>query len=157
MIHDFIRQFSDIKITAVKIGNDYYHCPDSVAKIKNSIKVRPYSAGIFLGTRAKSANSEFRPSVALLDILSKNSDKKVFVDKKGEWLFLCGRDLFGASVKKVNFNEEDELVLVQNENDENLGYGLIVTDVKHSRNKDKMVVKNILDRGSFLRREKNKS
>lgn len=157
MIHDFIRQFSDMKITAVKIGNEYYHCPEPVAKLKNSIKVRPYSAGIFLGIRTKGGKIEFKPSVALLDILSKNSDKKIFVDKKGEWLFLCGRDLFGKSIKKANFNEEDELVLVQNENDENLGYGLIVTDVKHSRNKDKVVVENLLDRGSFLRREKNQT
>ena len=152
MIHEFIRQFSDVKITAVKIGNGYYQCNEKVARVKNSIKAKPFAAGIFLGEKARSG---FRPSAALLDILASNSTKKLFVDKKGEWLFLCGRDLFGSSVKKADFNEEEEFVLVQNERDENLGYGLVVADVMHSRNKDKEVVNNLFDRGSFLRREKN--
>ncbi|MDP2750536.1 MAG: hypothetical protein Q8O89_06920 [Nanoarchaeota archaeon] len=152
MIHEFIRQFADIKVTAVRIGNSYYQCEGHLSRIKNSVKIKPFAAGVFLGERFR---SEFRPSVALLDIISKKSDKKIFVNKKGEWLFLCGRDIFGDSVVKADFNEEEEYVLVQNENDENLGYGVITADVKNGRNKSKVVVKNLFDRGNFLRREKN--
>ena len=154
MVHDFVRQFSDIKINAVRISSSYYHCSEKIAKVKNNIKVKPYAAGLFLGSKV---NGQFVPSVGLLDILAKNSDKKVFVNKKGEWLFLCGRDLFGNSVVKSENFEKDSLVLVQNENDENLGYGSVVDYINNPKNKNKMVVKNLLDRGSFLRREKNKS
>ena len=81
-------------------------------------------------------------------MLSKDSKKKLYVNKKAEWLFLCGRDLFGSSIKRSDVKKG--LVLVQNEKDENLGYGKITLPLS---NKDRIVVKNILDRGYYLRKE----
>jgi ribosome biogenesis protein Nip4 len=70
------------------------------------------------------------------------------VDDKAEWLFLCGRDVFGKSVVKANVNSG--IALVVNSKKEVLGYGKITGELK---NKERVFVKNILDRGDYLRRE----
>jgi len=57
-------------------------------------------------------------------------------------MFLCGRDAFADNIVKANVNSG--LVLVQNEKDENLGLGIL----------NEKGIRNILDRGDFLRREK---
>ena len=132
----------------IKIKNSFFLADAGLIEIKNRIKINPESIGIFLG---EIKNSNFYPSSALLDIISKNSEKKIFLNKKTAWLFVCRRDVFGQGIVKANEKKIGELVLVQNENDENLGYGKIIADLS---NKDKMVVKNYFDKGNFLRREK---
>jgi len=73
----------------------------------------------------------------------------VFVDKKGEWLFLCGRDLMKGSIEKAHAT--DGLVLVQNQNDENIGLGRVLVVLSdRSQRKDKIVIKNVKNRGEFL-------
>ena len=83
-------------------------------------------------------------------MVAKKTDRKIFVNRKTAWLFLCGRDIFGRGIVKSNVKKG--LALVQNEADENLGYGEIIADLG---NKDKVVAKNLFDRGNFLRREKH--
>jgi len=138
----------DGKIT--RIRDSFFLADESLLEIKNKIKISPEAAGVFLGEAKKGV---FYPSSALLDIISRNSDKKIFVNKKTAWLFLCGRDIFGQGIVKANEKKTGELVLVQNEADENLGYGKIVLDLS---NKDKMVIKNYFDKGNFIRREHRK-
>jgi ribosome biogenesis protein Nip4 len=104
-----------------------------------------FSGGMFLGSVK---NNHFLPSISLIDWLAKRSDRKIFVNKRTAWLFLCGRDLFGKGIVKSNVGEG--LVLVQNENDENLGYGKIIDELNKM---DSVVVENLLDKGDFLRRE----
>ena len=70
------------------------------------------------------------------------------VDDKAEWLFLCGRDVFAKSVVKANV--KSGRVIVCNKGKEVLGYGNIVGELGR---KDKVFVKNLLDKGDFLRRE----
>ncbi|MBW3014680.1 hypothetical protein KY335_05580 [Candidatus Woesearchaeota archaeon] len=141
MIHKFISQFCDRKFDTVKIRRNYYLADKSLLdirdKIKKNMNLEPESAGVFLGTEKK----DFTPSFALLELLSKHSKKKAFVDDKTEWLFLCGRDIFKESVKKCSAKEG--LVLVQNKHDENLGLGKIV-------DKKDLFIKNISNRGKFL-------
>src|SRR3989338_11659886 len=76
----------------IKIKNSFFLADAGLIKIKNKIKINPESAGIFLG---ETKNSNFYPSSALIDIISKNSDKKIFLNKKTAWLFICRRDVFG--------------------------------------------------------------
>ncbi|MBR9691023.1 hypothetical protein GOV08_05050 [Candidatus Woesearchaeota archaeon] len=136
---EYIEKFSTKKLENVgKIGRSSFLINNELKDVIGKVGITPESAGVFLGDEKKG----FNPSLALFERLSEMSDKKVFVDKKAEWLFLCGRDVFEKSVES-GFDQKG-LVLVQNEKDENLGLGKI------HRN----LVKNIIDRGDFLRREK---
>jgi len=149
-LNRFVSEFADEKIGgAIKLKNSFFLAEKELIRAKGRIRKEPFSAGLFLG---ETKNGRFVPGASLLDILSKKTKRKVFVGKKTEWLFLCGRDVFGRGIVKANAKEG--LVLVQNERDENLGYGKITGDLSK---KDKVVIKNLFDRGSFLRREKNKA
>ena len=148
-IRNFIKSFTTEDIGKIeKIRNSYFLIDKDVEKIKDKIEKNPFAAGLFLGESKKS----FIPSTNLLDILSKKTEKKIFVNRKTAWLFLCDRDIFGSGIEKSNAKKG--LVLVQNDRDENLGYGEIIAELTQ---KDKVVVKNLFDRGNFLRRERNNS
>ena len=79
-----------------------------MANEKNDVEL--VSIGLFLG---EEKNKKFISSLALLELLSKESDKKIYLDEKGEWLFVCGRDIFAESISKADFKDKG-LVLVQN-------------------------------------------
>lgn len=138
----FVKQFTNVKISGVvKIKRKYFLPGDGIQEIASKIDREPYAVGIFLGEKKK----DFKPSPALLDIIAKISDKKIFISEKAEWLFLCGRDIFGDSIIKSNIVSGP--VLVQNQKDENLGYGLL------SGKRGHLSIKNILDKGDYLRSE----
>jgi ribosome biogenesis protein Nip4 len=148
-IIDFIKKFTDAEIVPIKkIHRSYYLVNKEIEALAEKIEENLFAEGLFLG---KEKDKRFKPSVALLEIISKTSDRKIFVDDKAEWLFLCGRDIFGKSITKANVKRG--LVLVQNKRDENLGFAKITGDITK---KDLVVVTNILDRGDFLRRERKK-
>lgn len=123
----------------VQEDNRYYIVPKDVLQLRQKISRSVISMGLFLGEKKL---SEFYPSLALIELLSKHSKKKIFLDRKAEWLFLCGRDVFAKSIAKQNVDSGH--VFVQNLDDENLGIG---------RFKNKEVI-NLLDKGDYLRREK---
>ena len=153
-INEFIRQFCegcDFEQRIIQQKNDFYLVQDEVKKIAGRIRDRagldPASIGLHLGTE----QGIFRPSLALLELIAKESARKVFVNEKGEWLFVCGRDLMKGSIQKAKVN--NGLVLVQNMRDENLGLGKILLDpTDQDIPKDKIVVKNIMNRGQYLGR-----
>lgn len=147
MIKKFISDFSDKPIEGIKkVGKKYYLLNSDSDKIFGSIKLEVEAVGLFLGEDKK---ENFYPSLALLDILSKQSNRKMTVDDKAAWLFVCGRDIMAKSIMKSDVFMG--IVLVQNSKNENLGIGRIVGDIK--RSSDKIVVKNIIDKGDYLRRE----
>lgn len=102
-----------------------------------------FAAGILLGTEHRG----FTPTPALIELIAKRSPNKVTVDEKGAWLFLCGRDLFRKALVGDARPTRTGLVLVQNGRDENLGYGKFGSG--------QVAVKNVLDRGFYLRRERS--
>ncbi|HIH42988.1 TPA: hypothetical protein HA246_05065 [Candidatus Woesearchaeota archaeon] len=120
----------------------------------------PYAIGTFLGnintgksnpnSSTTNSSKQFIPSPAFPDLLSEKTQKKVNINSKAEWLFLCGRDVFETSMMKNNSGlssselKPGNLVLVQNEKDENLGVGRV----------GEKMVKNLLDKGSYLRDER---
>jgi 60S ribosome subunit biogenesis protein NIP7 len=116
--------------------------------IDKKLDRKAYSAGLYLG---EEKGKQFRPSIPLLELLGKASHRWVMIDDKSEWLFLCGRDVFAKSVLKANV--KSGVVLVANKGGEILGYGKITGSLDK---KDKVYVKNILDRGDYLRREMGK-
>ncbi|MFT4260964.1 MAG: hypothetical protein ACMXX9_00855 [Candidatus Woesearchaeota archaeon] len=131
---DFLKHFN-VEIEYEKLRNEYY---EIIPEMKN-VEGRIVSMGLVLGVKKKN----FVPSLYLLEKIAKETDNKIFVNDKAEWLFLCGRDVFLNNV--IEDNSSSELFLVQNARDENLGLA----------KKKGNLIKNIVDRGDFLRREMN--
>ncbi|NWG11252.1 hypothetical protein HXY33_05845 [Candidatus Bathyarchaeota archaeon] len=109
-----------------------------------------FYAGTYLG---KTKNGQFFPSFILLKIVAEKNVNKMFVDVKTAWLFICGRDIFKKGIVKVEGSKrKGAYTLVLNQYGECLGFGKILHDLDEE--KGRVVVKNILDIGDFLRREK---
>ena len=109
-----------------------------------------YYAGLYLG---KVKRGIFFPSFNLLNLLAPGAENKVVVDRKAAWLFICGRDVFASGVLKVmGRTRKGEHTLVLNEYGECLGFGRIAAGLKGKS--EEVAVKNVLDAGDFLRRER---
>ncbi len=121
-------------------------------KLKKLVLARRdfYSVGLYLG---KIKNGIFFPSFNLLNMLVNVAANKVVLDKKAAWLFVCGRDVFKTGVLRVSGSRrKGSFTLVLNDFGECLGFGKIVSSLG---DKDAtVVIRNILDVGDFLRREK---
>lgn len=134
----------------VKIGKNYYYADKELQDVRSKINKDVFSLGIYLGC---DAGKHFEPSPALIDIISKMPEAvkiKIFVNDKAETMFLYGRNILKESILKNPQNINEGIVLVQNSLDENLGYGLF-----QQQGKD-LVVKNLLDKGYYLRKEVRK-
>ena len=124
-------------------GRNYFLCSEKLTDVKNYVTKDIYSIGIFLGEE----KNDFIPSPAFIEMLSSlpESDKnKIFTNKKAEWLFLCGRSILAESMKNPN-NISSGNVFVQNEKNENIGYGFFKQEGKD------LVVRNLVDKGKYLR------
>lgn len=146
-VSDFTKEFTRQTLPTLNIGRSYFHIPESIQPIKDSIKRDVFSVGLYAGD----FKGQFHPSSALVEWIAKQSDarKKVFVNKKAEWLFLCKRNILEDSIVNNPLRLTEGLVLVQNEQDENLGYGLFKQEGKD------LVIRNLLDRGSYLRADES--
>lgn len=107
-------------------------------------------AGTYLG-EAKAGM--FYPSFPLLFMLAGKAENKVFLDDKSAWLFVCGRDIFKEGILTFEGSgEAGAYTLVMNKHGECLGFGKITKNL--GKLKKGLAVKNIMDIGDFLRREK---
>ncbi|MBW2973376.1 hypothetical protein KY346_03205 [Candidatus Woesearchaeota archaeon] len=142
----FVKKFTDEPLIdlsrMIKINNEFYLVDDALKKIQKKINKPASYIGIFLGKKEK-------PSLHLLGLIAKHSKKKIWVNEKGAWLFICGRDIFAKSITKCSGKIKD-FVLIMNQHDECLGYGQMVNDLSSK----KTVIKNEFDIGDFLRRER---
>jgi ribosome biogenesis protein Nip4 len=85
-------------------------------------------------------------------MIAEKKANKIIVDKKTEWLFICGRDIFKQGIiKATGSKKRGDYTLILNQHGECLGFGKII----HNLNGEKsgFAVKNISDIGDFLRRE----
>ena len=109
-----------------------------------------FNAGVYVG---EIRNGRFVPSFSLLDMIAEKKANKVVVDKKSEWLFICGRDVFRQGiVKTVGSKKKGGYLLVMNRLNECLGFGRIVVNLDEKR--EGIAIENVLDIGDFLRRER---
>jgi len=92
------------------------------------------------------------PSIDFLQVMGKNAKKRVVVDDKGEWLFICGRDLFTATITQRKGVELGDIVVVLNKHGECIGYGEVIAPFELKN----VVIKRRFDIGDLLRREKNR-
>ncbi|NLE04554.1 MAG: hypothetical protein GX638_07115 [Crenarchaeota archaeon] len=109
-----------------------------------------FYAGLYLG---KIKDDVFFPSFGLLKMIADIAENKVVLDRKGAWLFICGRDVFKKSIIRVCGDSQlGNLTLVVNEFGECLGFGQIIENLANCG--AVVVVKNLVDVGDFLRRER---
>ena len=130
----------------LKKGHRYYLLNPSLRKIVNDDF---FYAGLYLG---KVKNGVFFPSFNLLNMLLPVAVNKVVLEPKAAWLFICGRDIFRRGIlKAVGSQRKGAYTLVMNEHGECLGFGLVYSSFEDGTGK--VVIKNVLDVGDFLRRE----
>jgi len=154
-INDFVAQFNaGIPLDESRIvrnRNRYYLLPK---KLKHQVPKGFFYAGAYLGAVK---DSSFFPSFLLLSMIAESKANKLVIDKKTAWLFICGRDIFKQGILKGNNLKKGDYTLILNEHNECLGFGKIIHNLREEPDVNKVAVKNILDIGDFLRREKRQS
>ena len=150
-LNDFIRLFDanlmlDETLVAEK-GNRYYLLNEDM---QGFIREDFLYAGTYLGeTRGR----RFMPSFMLLAMIAETARNKTYVDGKTAWLFICGRDIFRRGIAKMTgATGRSNCTLVMNEFDECLGFGRVISDLNEKA--QTVAVKNVVDIGDFLRRER---
>ncbi|MBT8171349.1 hypothetical protein KJN74_00560 [Candidatus Bathyarchaeota archaeon] len=154
-INDFVLQFNAkiplIEKNVIRRGNRYY---ESSVKIQSSLPKGFFYTGTYLGTVK---GTSFFPSFFLLEMISDTRANKLIVDKKTAWLFICGRDIFRKGILEGEQLKKGDYALIMNQRNECLGFGKILLNLRGLPDSNQVAVKNILDLGDFLRREKPKS
>lgn len=146
----FCKQFTSDELPhIVKIGKRYFYDPHNLMQLAQEQKFDVFSVGLYLGEE----KNDFRPTSALIELLSRYNDKRVVVGSKAAWLFLCNRDILMDGVLEAGTFSHNEIVFVADHNQNILGIGKIVSPFNASF-RNKTYVKNILDKGEYLRREK---
>ena len=152
-ITDFASQFGvqialNLDLMVEKTGRFYLVNP----ALKPLVRQDFFSAGVYLG---KAKEGKFFPSFYLLGMLAKKEANRVILDRKAAWLFICGRDVLRKSIVRVQGSgRKDTNTLVFNEFGECLGFGRIVEPLRGAAVDNGVVVRNVLDVGDFLRRER---
>jgi ribosome biogenesis protein Nip4 len=151
-INDFVAQFNaSIPLDEshlVRNRNRYYLLSK---KLKQQAPKGFFYAGAYLGA-VKGAS--FFPSFLLLAMIAETKANKLVVDRKTAWLFICGRDIFKKGILKDLNLKKGDITLILNEHNECLGFGKMMLNLRAEIDLNKTSVKNILDIGDFLRREK---
>ncbi len=110
------------------------------------------SLGIWLGEIVK---DRFRLSIAVINRLSEITESVVVVSDKGAQSFTYGRSIIRESVLEVDYNlERGQRVVVLTQDGRCVGLGVLSVDA-HKINrlaKDRLVVKNVIDIGWYIRR-----
>ncbi|MDI6737316.1 MAG: hypothetical protein QME12_02250 [Nanoarchaeota archaeon] len=144
----FVSKFAGIAIEYIRIGNKYFLAEASLVELSKKLNCKIESIGLFLG---EEKDGKFSPGPALLEILAKVSGEKAFVNYIGEIDFLYGRGLKKRHITSfTGGSKEGFFKLIQNEHDENIGYGKISKELD-SENAE---IANMLDKGDYIRREK---
>jgi ribosome biogenesis protein Nip4 len=101
-------------------------------------------AGTYLGRNRR----RFEPGSPLLQMLAAEEEtKKVHLDRDAAWLFVCGRDIFEESLRRVEGALELGVYYLVMFEGRCIGYGRFETSAGIH------VIRNLFDVGDFLRRE----
>ncbi|TET56346.1 hypothetical protein E3J51_05035 [Candidatus Bathyarchaeota archaeon] len=120
--------------------------------LKSHLHEDYYYIGIYLG---KTKEGRFFPSFNLLAMMARGRARKIVVDRKTEWLFICGRDIFKRGILRTTDSmRKGDYTLVVNQHGECLGFGRLLCNVDEEVDRQKVIVRNISDVGDFLRRER---
>jgi ribosome biogenesis protein Nip4 len=150
-LNDFINLFgANLTLDenlVVEEGNRFYLLNED---LKRFINEGFLYAGIYLG---KTSVGGFMPSFMFLTMIAETAQNKIYVDQRTEWLFICGRDIFRKGITRVTgLSKKNDYALIMDAYGECLGFGAMRARVGEEG--ENVAVKNILDIGDFLRREK---
>lgn len=116
--------------------------PKNLQKVYDKLEKKIYMAGFYAG---EIKGSDFRISVELGEkIVPHNKDRRVWVNERGEQKFLYGRNIKRRFITRQDDIPKNAKVLVLNEKNDYLGLGIM------RRSGD---IKNVLDKGWYLRRK----
>ena len=154
LINEFVSRFGvSISLNenlVVKRKNRYFLLSKELKKLARGSF---FYAGIYLG---KIKGGKFFPSFNLLRMIAEKEANKIIVDEKTAWLFICGRDIFKRGIiRVVGSGRKGSFTLVLNQDGACLGFGKILTSLDEER--ESVAVKNVLDIGDFLRRERRQT
>jgi len=153
LIEDFARLFgaklSLDRTLIFRKGDSFFLLSRNLKKLVERVEDWLF-AGLYLG---KIKGGIFLPSFPLLFMIAEQAKNRVVIDDKAAWLFICGRDIFKEGLVKVyGSKNRGAYTLVFNRRGECLGFGKIIKDLDKA--KSGVVIKNVLDVGDFLRRER---
>ena len=153
LIEDFARLFgaklSLDRTLIFRKGDSFFLLSRNLKKLVERVENWLF-AGLYLG---KIKGGIFLPSFPLLFMIAEQAKNRVVIDDKAAWLFICGRDIFKEGLVKVyGSKNRGAYTLVFNRRGECLGFGKIIKDLDKA--KSGVVIKNVLDVGDFLRRER---
>ncbi|MFP4118656.1 MAG: hypothetical protein ACLFTH_01220 [Candidatus Woesearchaeota archaeon] len=146
-LHSFIERFtSQIPFEpdmVIKEQGAYFEVPERIRDLVARVRERPSNQGLFLG---REKDGIFRAGTALLERIAPITNRKVVLNSKASWLFVCGRDVFEKNILPQS-TDATGLVLVLDEDEEVLGLA------KADKKKGMLTYTNITDIGQRLRRE----
>ncbi|AGK61968.1 Protein involved in ribosomal biogenesis, contains PUA domain [Archaeoglobus sulfaticallidus PM70-1] len=134
----------------------YFLSPELHDFLKEGLRNGNLKSIVCAGIKLGEVGKRFRLTLEGAYYLS-SKKKRVYVNERGEMLFLYGRDIFSESVVKVSESiKENDIVFVCNKHGDVLGIGKSRYDgrIMRSVEKDRVVVENLVDRGEYLRKEK---
>jgi 60S ribosome subunit biogenesis protein NIP7 len=145
---DFIDRYELL----INENREVFALSKELADFLSKNKIPFVSAGLKIGEVGK----RFRFSLEGAFYLARKKRKKVYVNRRGEMLFLYGRDLFAESIRKAVRVKERDVVMVCNTDGDIIGIGRSKFDGEKMRSveKDVVVVKNLVGRGEYLRKQK---
>ncbi len=154
-LQEFVSQFTAKKLfdekQLLQMGTEFFLVEPELMALNKKLQKQLAYIGIYLG---RFGAQHFIPSVWLVEQLGKNAEKKVFVNEKGEWLFVCGRNLWGGNIAKIEGElNKGDLAFVFNRYGECLGYGAVVAE----KLAKKAFLDRIFDIGDLIRRERRKN
>ena len=148
MLEEFIKQFTTKTIEYIQIDDKFYKRNNRLKSLELPDRI-PTIFGLFLG---EIKNDTFYPSFNLLDLIAQDTVEIIIVNTWGEIDFLYGKYLRKRHIISIKGSQDKgRLKLIQNQMGETLGYGRFLgfSDTKVK------VANHILDRGVFLKRDKN--
>jgi 60S ribosome subunit biogenesis protein NIP7 len=130
------------------VGRDLYHF------LQNHLQ--NHEIECYAGIKIGEVGKRFRLSLEGAFWLVRTKKRKVWVNDRGEMLFLYGRDIFASSVVKAERFDQNEVVFVCNRSGDILGLGKSRFEAEKVRSveEDRVVVENLVDRGQYIRKEK---
>lgn len=146
MIEEYCKKFN-VKSpnNTIKIGKKYYMCNENVQEFLKTVdEDNVLGAGVMLGEEKR---NKFKPTSALIEHIGKETKRKLIVNEKSAWLFICGRDVFSEGIEHKEISKLSGEYIVTNKNNETLGVGKLVRKGKT------IILNNVIDIGIRLRQE----
>lgn len=110
-----------------------------VVQVLEGLGRNPYSVGLYIG---EIKGGRFFLGLEGASLIAPHTTKRVIVNENAEQLFLYGRDVFYNSIVDFSACKRGDRCLIVNTKSELLGIGKVEKDM----------VKNLMDRGWYLRK-----